>query len=92
MVELVERVGGGVGKERQMSQYGMSMPGSTMASRRPGMTVYTGLLTLAVCALLAACVIVAMQGTKLSPDGGLFSVQPDTTKPENASAEIKFAK
>jgi hypothetical protein len=65
------------------------MPG-TVGVRRPSMTVYTALLSLAVFVLLVAAVIVAMQGAKLSPDGGLFTLQPDTTAAENANAEIKF--
>jgi hypothetical protein len=49
-----------------MSQIGMQMPGSR-SSRKPTPDVYTGLMFLAVVALGAACVVVWLQGAKLSP-------------------------
>lgn len=58
-----------------MSQIGMQMPGSR-ASRKPSPDVYTGLMFLAVSALMAACVVVWVQGAKLSPSHPL-SVQED---------------
>lgn len=60
-----------------MSQFGMQMPGGRM---RRGATpdVYTGLMALAVVALLAACAMVYMQGAKVGKDGSAIGLQePD---------------
>jgi len=57
-----------------MSQFGMQMPGGQM-QRGATMNVFTGLLALAVLALVAACGYVALQGMKISPDGSPFSLQ-----------------
>ena len=56
-----------------MNQFGMSMPGGQV-QRSASMNVYTGLLFLAVLALIAACVFVAIQGKKIAPNGQIFSV------------------
>ena len=55
----------------------MQMPGGRM---RRGATpdVYTGLMALAVVALLAACAMVYMQGAKVGKDGSAIGLQePD---------------
>jgi hypothetical protein len=60
-----------------MSQFGMQMPGGRM---RRGATpdVYTGLMALAVVALVAACAMVYMQGAKVGKDGSAIGLQePD---------------
>lgn len=71
-----------------MSQFGMQMPGGNL-QRGPTMNVYTGLLGLAVLALLAACVFVALQGQKIGPDGSPFATHTfnETTK----QYDIKFS-
>lgn len=51
-----------------MSQFGMQMPGAR-AKRAASINVYTGLLFVAVVALLAACAMAYINGTKISPDG-----------------------
>lgn len=53
-----------------MSQFGLQMPGSQQR-RSSTLTVYTGLLFLAVVALGAAVVLVWRAGTELSPDEGV---------------------
>ncbi len=57
-----------------MSQFGMQMPGGRM---RRGATpdVYTGLMALAAAALLAACAMVYVQGTKVGKDGSAIGLQ-----------------
>ena len=57
-----------------MSQFGMQMPGGRL---RRGATpdVYTGLMALAVVALLAACALVYAQGSKVGPDGSAIGLQ-----------------
>lgn len=57
-----------------MSQFGMQMPGGRM---RRGATpdVYTGLMALAVIALLAACAMVYTQGSKIGADGSAIGLQ-----------------
>ena len=57
-----------------MSQFGMQMPGGRM---RRGATpdVYTGLMALAVFALLAACAMVYVQGSKVGTDGSAIGLQ-----------------
>jgi hypothetical protein len=57
-----------------MSQYGMHMPGGAM-QRRPSMDVYTGLLFVAMLALLAASVFVWLQGAKVAPQGQPLNLQ-----------------
>ncbi len=63
-----------------MSQFGMQMPAGQF-QRGPTMNVYTGLIFLAVIALLGACAFMFAQGGQLSPDGSPFSLQ---------KGEIKF--
>lgn len=64
-----------------MSQFGMQMPAGA-AQRGPTMNVYTGLLFVAVMALLAACVYVYIQGTAIGPEGNALGVHKysDTLK------------
>jgi hypothetical protein len=54
-----------------MSQFGMQMPAGQL-QRGATMNVYTGLLFVAVVALLAASVFVFMQGQMIGPDGNAF--------------------
>lgn len=56
-----------------MSQFGMQMPGGPV-QRGASMNVYTGLLFLAMVALLAASVFVFLQARKISPDGQVFKL------------------
>lgn len=66
-----------------MSQFGMQMPGGRM---RRGATpdVYTGLMALAVVALLAACALMYMQGAKVGVDGSAIGLQdPDRISLKN---------
>ncbi len=51
-----------------MSQFGMHLPGG-QAQRGSSMSVYTGLLFLAVIALAAACVFVYLNGKSVGKDG-----------------------
>lgn len=51
-----------------MSQFGMQMPGG-MQRRGPSLNVYTGLMLCAVIALLAACIVVYMYGSKIGHKG-----------------------
>lgn len=51
----------------------MTMPGGQM-QRAASPNVYTGLLALAALALLAACVFVYLQGSKIAPPGGALKV------------------
>ena len=55
-----------------MSQFGMQMPGGQI-HRGSSMNVYTGLLFVAVLALLAACIWMFMQGREIAPGGQPFS-------------------
>ena len=57
-----------------MSQFGMQMPGGRMR-RGPTPDVYTALTLVAVLALLAACIFVYVQGSKVSPKGDAISIQ-----------------
>ena len=50
-----------------MSQLGMNLPGG--ARRRPQMTVYTGMLFIAVVSLATACAMVFLAGQKIGPGG-----------------------
>ncbi len=60
-----------------MSQFGMQMPGGRM-KRGATPDVYTGLMVLAVVALLAACALMYMQGAKVGVDGSALGLQdPD---------------
>lgn len=56
-----------------MDQIGMQMPGGGRRGAQPN--VYTGLLGLAVVALLTACVIVYIQGSKLGKNGQAWELQ-----------------
>lgn len=58
-----------------MSQYGMQMPGGQL-KRGPSLTVYTGLLFLAVVCLIAACAMVYLQGQKIGHNGDPMSLHP----------------
>lgn len=57
-----------------MSQFGMHLPGG-QAQRGSSMTVYTGLLFLAVIALAGACVFVFMNGKDVGKDGDALGKQ-----------------
>lgn len=52
----------------------MQMPGGQI-HRGASMNVYTGLLFVAVLALLAACVWVFLQARTIAPDGQPFKIQ-----------------
>ncbi|MGQ0628102.1 MAG: hypothetical protein ACT4PL_08390 [Phycisphaerales bacterium] len=68
-----------------MSQLGMNLPGG--ASRRPQMTVYTGMLFIAVVSLATACVLMWTAASKIGPGGDAFAAH-DLKKDQS----IKFAK
>lgn len=60
-------------------QLGMSMPGS-QRGRRAFPNVYTGLMAVAVVALLAACIVVWMNGMRIGPGGDAMcalNIHPD---------------
>lgn len=57
-----------------MGQFGMQMPGGRV-QRGASPDVYTGLMGLAVVALLAACVMMYIQGSKVGPDGSAIGLQ-----------------
>jgi len=57
-----------------MSQFGMQMPGGRLR-RGASPDIYTALMGLAVVALLAACVFVFLQGSKVGPDGSAVGLQ-----------------
>lgn len=59
-----------------MSQYGMQMPGGS-AHRSASMNVYTGLLFVAVVALIAASAWMFVQAKKIAPDGQPFKMHGD---------------
>ncbi|MBX3402293.1 MAG: hypothetical protein KF699_02660 [Phycisphaeraceae bacterium] len=59
-----------------MSQFGMQMPGGA-SSRSASMNIYTGLLFVAVVALIAACAWMFVQGAKIAPDGQPFKMHGD---------------
>ena len=63
-----------------MSQLGMQMPGG--ARRGPQMTVYTGLMFLAVAALAAACVMVYFNAAKVGANGDPFGIQDPKKNPK----------
>lgn len=54
----------------------MQMPGGQI-HRGASMNVYTGLLFVAVIALIAACAWVYMQGRTIAPGGQPFKVQQE---------------
>lgn len=63
-----------------MSQFGMQMPGGRV-QRGASPDVYTGLMALAVLALLAACIVVFVQGAKLGLEGSAIGLQdPDNIR------------
>ncbi len=57
-----------------MSQFGMQMPGGQM-QRGPSLNIYTGLLALAVVALIAASAYVFVQASKIGKGGSAFGLQ-----------------
>ncbi|MBY0307688.1 MAG: hypothetical protein K2Q09_03010 [Phycisphaerales bacterium] len=61
-----------------MSQMGMNLPG---AARRRGATmdIYTGLLFVAVVALIAACAVVFVNGSRIGKGGSAFGLQEPPT-------------
>lgn len=59
-----------------MNQMGMQMPGGK-ARRGSSPDVFTALLFLATVLLLAACVMVYMQGSKIGPEGSAFKIQEE---------------
>lgn len=61
---------------RSMNQFGMQMPGGK-SRRGASPDVFTALLFLSCAALLAACVMVFMQGSKIGPDGSAFKIQEE---------------
>jgi hypothetical protein len=65
-----------------MSQLGMQMPGGQR--RRPQMTVYTGLLFVAVVALACASGFVYLAAQEIGKDGNPFGMQE--------ARDIKFAR
>jgi len=56
-----------------MSQFGMQMPGSQLAARRPSMNVYTGLMFVAVVVLAAACALMWRSASLVSPQKGAMA-------------------
>ncbi len=69
-----------------MSQMGMNLPGAT---RRRGATmdIYTGLLFVAVVALIAACAVVFINGSRIGKDGSAFGLQDAAT---GSKSNLKF--
>lgn len=68
-----------------MSQFGMQMPGGR-ARRGSSPDVYTGLLFLAVAALVAACLVVYMAGAKIGPEGNALGMH-EATGPLNLASQ-----
>ncbi len=68
-----------------MSQLGMNLPGG--ARRRPQMTVYTGMMFVAVVCLAVACVMMWIAASKIGPNGQALEIH----KIEKGSS-LKFAK
>lgn len=56
-----------------MSQFGMQMPGASMASRKASMNVYTGLMFAAVVCLAAAVALMWQAATRVSPKTGAMA-------------------
>ena len=69
-----------------MSQMGMNLPGAT---RRRGATmdIYTGLLFVAVVALIAACAVVFINGSLIGKDGSAFGLQEPA---QGNESKLKF--
>lgn len=69
-----------------MSQMGMNLPGAT---RRRGATmdIYTGLLFVAVVALIAACAVVFINGSRIGKDGSAFGLQEPVS---NGKSNLSF--
>jgi hypothetical protein len=67
-----------------MSQFGMQMPGAR-TKRAASINVYTGLLFVAVVALLAACAMAFINGKKISPNGQPWQIHEEgrITLPSN---------
>ncbi len=61
-----------------MSQMGMNLPGASRR-RNATMDIYTGLLFVAVVALIAACAVVFINGSILGKGGSAFSLQDAAT-------------
>jgi hypothetical protein len=57
-----------------MSQMGMNLPGATRR-RTATMDIYTGLLFVAVVALIAACAVVFVNGSLIGKSGNAFGLQ-----------------
>ncbi len=57
-----------------MNQFGMQMPGGR-ARKASGPDVYTGLLAVAVVALLAACGVVFVLGSDIGKGGSAIALQ-----------------
>jgi hypothetical protein len=57
-----------------MSQMGMNLPGATRR-RAASMDIYTGLLFVAVVALIAACAVVFVKGSEIGKGGSAFGLQ-----------------
>ena len=57
-----------------MSQMGMNLPGATRR-RAATMHIYTGLLFVAVVALIAACAVVFVNGSLIGKGGNAFGLQ-----------------
>jgi hypothetical protein len=57
-----------------MSQMGMNLPGATRR-RSATMDIYTGLLFVAVVALIAACAVVFINGSLIGKSGSAFGLQ-----------------
>jgi hypothetical protein len=57
-----------------MSQMGMNLPGATRR-RSATMDIYTGLLFVAVVALIAACAVVFINGSLIGKGGSAFGLQ-----------------
>jgi hypothetical protein len=70
-----------------MSQYGMQMPGG-MQSRGPSMSVYTGLLLIAVVCMVAACAVAYTAAARVAPKGDVFSVHLPGDQGKPAKIEL----
>jgi hypothetical protein len=71
-----------------MSQMGMNLPGA--ARRRAAtMDIYTGLLFVAVVALIAACAVVFINGSLIGKGGSAFGLQNSA---DGAKSGLDFGK
>ncbi len=70
-----------------MSQMGMNLPGATRR-RTASMDIYTGLLFVAVVALIAACAVVFINGAILGKGGNAFGLQD---APTGSKSNLQFA-